>query len=303
MTNKIYELNDDAFISLVKSSLNISEVLFKLGYSVKGNSWGFSQVKKRMDELHLDGCSFRSREAFKKQLKEKSVSSNKLFTEHSKHSRIVIRRRVIKENLLEYKCAICGISEWNGKTLSLELDHINGVNDDNRLENLRFLCPNCHSQTTTYGSRNQQLNSSAKDIEVADKLRDLIIESYQKLRTYKKVSQTYNIRLDVVTKVLNEAGFGKNNQKYVIQYDENYNELHRFGSMAEATRFIMENGFVNTKRYKTARQTFRRNLDKLWNGCYFNVLDASGIIHNPFVESTLIDSEAETQKQSDGGQV
>lgn len=294
MTNKIYELSDDDFISLVKSSLNISEVLFKLGYSVAGNSWGFSQVKRRMDELRLDGCSFRSKDVFKKQLKEKAISSDRLFTEHSKHSRIVIRRRIIKENLLEYKCAICGISKWNRKTLSLELDHINGINDDNRLENLRFLCPNCHSQTITYGSRNQLLNSSVKDIDITDKLRNLIIESYQKLRTYKKVSQTCNIRLDVVTKVLNEAGFGKNNQKYVIQYDKDHNELRRFGSMAEATRFIMENDFVTTSRYKTARQTFKRNLNKLWNSCYFEVLDANGIIHNPSVESTLIDSEAET---------
>lgn len=46
--------------------------------------------------------------------------------------------------------------EWNNKALSLQLDHINGVNTDNRVENLRWLCPNCHSQTDTYGSKNKK---------------------------------------------------------------------------------------------------------------------------------------------------
>jgi hypothetical protein len=55
----------------------------------------------------------------------------------------------------EDKCQVCGISEWRGKPLTLHLDHVNGVHDDNRLPNLRFLCPNCHSQTDTYCGRNR----------------------------------------------------------------------------------------------------------------------------------------------------
>ena len=52
-----------------------------------------------------------------------------------------------------YACTTCGINEWQGKPLTLHLDHINGINNDNRIENLRLLCPNCHSQTETYGRR------------------------------------------------------------------------------------------------------------------------------------------------------
>ena len=61
MENKIYKLTDREFIDLVKSSLNISEVLFKLGYTTVGNSWGYGQVKKRMQDLNLTGADFRGK--------------------------------------------------------------------------------------------------------------------------------------------------------------------------------------------------------------------------------------------------
>ena len=70
------------------------------------------------------------------------------------HSRRGVRLRILKDRLLDYKCAGCGIEDWNGKYIPLELDHINGKRDDHRLENLRFLCPNCHSQTDTFRGKN-----------------------------------------------------------------------------------------------------------------------------------------------------
>jgi len=72
----------------------------------------------------------------------------------SKH-RSSIKRRLLKEGHLENRCGRCGISIWCGKPISIQIDHINGVNDDYRLENLRMLCPNCHSLTETHGARNR----------------------------------------------------------------------------------------------------------------------------------------------------
>lgn len=65
-----------------------------------------------------------------------------------------IKARLMKAGIFANSCQACGLAEWQGRALSMHLDHINGIKDDNRLENLRMLCPNCHSQTPTYGGRN-----------------------------------------------------------------------------------------------------------------------------------------------------
>jgi 5-methylcytosine-specific restriction endonuclease McrA len=88
--------------------------------------------------------------------KGKSLTSNEeIFTENSTYSNEMVKQRIVKDDLLKYNCAKCGLDTWQGETIVLDLDHINGNNKDNRLENLRYLCPNCHSQTDTYKGRNK----------------------------------------------------------------------------------------------------------------------------------------------------
>lgn len=83
------------------------------------------------------------------------VPNSEVFVENSRFANELVKKRIIKDNLMEYKCNKCSINSWQGISLVLELDHINGKNKDHRLENLRFLCPNCHSQTETYKGRNK----------------------------------------------------------------------------------------------------------------------------------------------------
>lgn len=80
----------------------------------------------------------------------KKENSN-IFVENSSTSRSCVKKRIIDENIIDYKCFNCGNKgEWMGEKISLILDHKNGVNNDNRLENLRFACPNCNSTLPTH---------------------------------------------------------------------------------------------------------------------------------------------------------
>lgn len=75
---------------------------------------------------------------------------------YKRRSRKHLKGRLIAAGLLEPRCEECGIEEWRDKALSLELHHRNGDGLDNRLENLALLCPNCHSQTPTWGGKNRK---------------------------------------------------------------------------------------------------------------------------------------------------
>lgn len=83
------------------------------------------------------------------------VDPNKIISgEYTTKSRYNLKKQIIKFNLIPYVCAKCGnTGTWNDEPLSLQLDHINGINNDDRLKNLRFLCPNCHAQTPTYAGK------------------------------------------------------------------------------------------------------------------------------------------------------
>ncbi len=83
-----------------------------------------------------------------------TIPDELVFCENAKIARHHVKRKIIQRNLIEYKCGVCGNDGvWNGKPLPLILDHMNGINNDNRLENLRFVCSNCDSQLPTYKNR------------------------------------------------------------------------------------------------------------------------------------------------------
>lgn len=124
-----------------------------------------ANLKKKIEEFGIDISHFKghgwskglTKENCSSLKREEQYSFEELFQSNSNIPRKTIRRYIIRYNILEYCCKFCGNKgEWLGKIMSLELDHINGVNNDNRLENLRWLCPNCHAITETYSGKNNR---------------------------------------------------------------------------------------------------------------------------------------------------
>jgi len=132
------------------------------------------QNRKVAQELHLK--NLRTKRTFTDEL---------IFCVNSAYSRRNLKQKLIKQTLLPYICSTCGCEPvWNNKPLSLQLDHINGVNNDNRLENLRFLCPNCHAQTETFsGKRLKKLCGTCKIRKIQTKHGKFCKVCYQKNKT------------------------------------------------------------------------------------------------------------------------
>lgn len=149
-------ISKESLQDIIDISKSLHEIIKNLGLDATKQFY-YAILKERIetDNLSLDKMLQNKKNYVKVPLDKKL----ELFVEHSTAKRNEIRYTILKRNLLEYKCFDCGLIDvYNGKTLTLQLDHINGVNDDHRLENLRWLCPNCHSQQpTSYGRNNKKV--------------------------------------------------------------------------------------------------------------------------------------------------
>ena len=91
--------------------------------------------------------------------RNQTIPDEEVFCENATIARQHVKKRIITRGLIEHRCSICNNGGvWLGNPLTLILDHINGINNDNRLENLRFLCSNCDSQLPTYKNKRGKSN-------------------------------------------------------------------------------------------------------------------------------------------------
>ena len=147
---KVDNFSKDELEQIVKESNNYKEVLLRLGYS-SGSGNSYKTIQQRLNNLNISTTHFKEYHSIQR-------TEENVFCENSSASQSVLRRWYEKGNYTEYKCAICGLEPfWNGKELTLTLDHINGINGDNRLNNLRWVCPNCDRQLPTYSRGNKGL--------------------------------------------------------------------------------------------------------------------------------------------------
>lgn len=141
---------------LVKECFSIAQVLRKLGIKVAGGN--YYTIKNIIKEYNIDTKHFTGKLIGRGKSHNTSArySLQEILAEGFSYNSDKLRKRLIKEGLFEAKCYKCNNTEWMGQSIPLELEHINGKHDDNRIENLTILCPNCHAQTKFYRGKNKK---------------------------------------------------------------------------------------------------------------------------------------------------
>ena len=155
---------------IVNESTSISEVVRKIGYKKPGGGYNV-QLKKYLEENNFNTETLVGRKI--KRYDDSGVPKKWLsesLCENGSGNSNSLKNRLIAYGVKQYKCENpeCGISDWHGKEIVLQLHHINGNHYDNRLENLVLLCPNCHSQTSNFTSKNSSdaLNKILSEVAI-----------------------------------------------------------------------------------------------------------------------------------------
>lgn len=144
------EYTEENLKKLCKDSYSYAEVLRKSGRAVAGGA--YETLKKKIKEYNVDVSHF-SGQGWKK---TKMEPDELVFVKNSLRTSSCIRKRILMKKLIPYICSGCGNNgKWLGKEMPLQLHHIDGDSTNNELNNLTFLCPNCHCITDNWGGKNK----------------------------------------------------------------------------------------------------------------------------------------------------
>jgi hypothetical protein len=152
----IWKINKETLVDVISKRNTFSDVLQFFDLANKGGNYKTLRDRCEFDNIDLTQLRKRSEEIRVRGFKNKEkLPLDKVLVKNSTYNRGSLKKRLVEEKILKYECSICEQSSvWKEKPLVLVLDHINGISNDHRIKNLRFLCPNCNSQTSTFAGRN-----------------------------------------------------------------------------------------------------------------------------------------------------
>ena len=150
-----YKHTKEELEEVIKKSLSISEVCKNLGIIAAGGNYKTLQNKIKLfniDTSHFNGQGWNTGTRYRKVVSP--IPIEKILIKGSNYGSSKLKKRLFDSKLKNKVCECCDLTEWMGTPISLELHHMNGDSNDNRLENLQILCPNCHSMTDNYRGKN-----------------------------------------------------------------------------------------------------------------------------------------------------